>query len=146
MTNKGIVTDVKGDMLTIVFDRPEACGDCHRCMHGSDDCAKHTIYLRGQASPGDEVVVEMDDTHVMAASALAYIVPLIGFIAGLAVGWLLRDVITVLNPDLTMTICAVIGTACAYGLMRLLDPHFSKGRWEPQIVSVNKPSNLKTVQ
>lgn len=140
MTNKGIVTDVKGDTLTIVFDRPEACGDCHNCMHGSEDCAKHTINLRGHASPGDEVVVEMDDSHVMAASALAYIVPLTGFIAGLAVGWLLRGVVPALHPDLTMTLCAVVGTAGAYGVMRLLDPHFSKGRWEMKIVAVNKPS------
>ena len=47
MTNKGIVTQVNGDVLTIVFDRPEACGDCHNCMRGSEDCAKHTITLRG---------------------------------------------------------------------------------------------------
>ena len=138
MTNKGIVTEVSGDNLTIVFERPEACGDCHNCMHGSEDCAKHTIVLRGQAAVGDEVVVEMDDSHVMAASALAYIVPLAGFILGLAVGWLVRGAVA-LNPDLTMALCAVIGTACAYLVMRALDPHFSKGRWEPKIVSVNKP-------
>lgn len=137
MTNKGIVTEVKGDRLTIVFDRPEACGDCHNCMRGSEDCAKHTIVLRGKAAPGDEVVVEMDDTHVMAASALAYIVPLAGFLAGLAVGWLASGAIA-LNPELTMALCALIGTVLAYFVMRALDPRFSKGRWEPRIVSVTK--------
>ena len=73
MTNKGIVTQVEGEMLTVVFERHEACGDCHACMHGSTDCAKHTVTLRGRAEVGDEVVVEMDDSQVMAASAAALV-------------------------------------------------------------------------
>ena len=138
MTNKGVVTEVSDGKLTIVFERPEACGDCHNCMHGSEDCAKHTIVLPGEAAVGDEVVVEMDDSHVMAASALAYIVPLTGFILGLVLGWLVRGLIPI-DPELTMALCALIGTACAYLVMRALDPRFSKGRWEPKIVSVTKP-------
>ena len=35
MTNKGVVTEVNGDTLTVAFERHEACGDCHACMHGS---------------------------------------------------------------------------------------------------------------
>ena len=136
MTNKGVVTEVSGDTLTIVFERPEACGDCHNCMRGSEDCAKHTIVLKGKAAVGDEVVVEMDDSHVMAASALAYIVPLAGFILGLVVGYLAGGFVPI-NPELTMALCAVIGTACAYLVMRALDPRFSQGRWEPKIVSVS---------
>ena len=143
MTNKGIVTEVSGDNLTIVFERPEACGDCHNCMHGSEDCAKHTIVLRGQAEPGDLIEVEMDDTHVMAASALAYIVPLTGFLAGLVIGYLLRGAVPI-HPDLTMTLCALCGTALAYLVMRALDPRFSKGRWEPKIISVQSAPKDKT--
>ena len=71
MTNKGIVKEVNGEMLTVEFERHEACGDCHACMHGSTDCAKHTVKLRGKANVGDRVVVEMDDSQVMAASATA---------------------------------------------------------------------------
>lgn len=136
MKNKGIVTDVSGEMLTIVFDRPEACGECHNCMRGSEDCSKHTIHLRGKANKGDVVEVELDDSHVMAASALAYLIPLAGFIAGLAIGWALGGVFTAVNAELLMALFAVIGTAIAYLVMRALDPHFSKGRWEPRIISV----------
>ena len=74
MTNKGIVKEVNGEMLTVEFERHEACGDCHACMHGSTDCAKHTITIRGKADVGDEIVVEMDESHVMAASATAYLI------------------------------------------------------------------------
>ena len=56
MTNRGIVKEVNGEMLTVEFERHEACGDCHACMHGSTDCAKHTVKLRGKANVGDRVV------------------------------------------------------------------------------------------
>lgn len=139
MTNKGVVTKVDGDKLTIVFERHEACGDCHACMHGSTDCKKHELELRGKANVGDIVEVEMDDSHVMAASALAYMVPLAGFLLGLLVGWALSRSIAGMNGELLMALCAVLGTAAAYFVMRALDPHFSKGRWEQRIVSVKAP-------
>jgi len=134
MTNKGIVKAVNGEMLTVVFERHEACGDCHACSMGSTDCAKHTITIKGQAEVGDEIVVEMDESHVMAASATAYMIPFAGFMIGLLGAWALK-----LSEPL-MALCAVAGTAVAYLIMRALDPYLSKGRWEHKIVSVSKPA------
>ena len=133
MTNKVIVKEVNGEMITVVFERHEACGDCHACSMGSTNCAKHTITIRGKAEVGDEIVVEMDETHVMAASATAYMIPFAGFMIGLIGGYALK-----LSEPL-MALCAVAGTAAAYVVMRILDPILSKGRWEHRIVSVRKP-------
>ena len=135
MTNKGIVKEVNGEMLTVEFERHEACGECHACMHGSTDCAKHTITIRGKADVGDEIVVEMDDSHVMAASATAYMIPFAGFMIGILGSYALG------LSEPVMALCAVAGTAVAYGIMRVLDPRLSKGRWEPRIVSVSKPGS-----
>ena len=133
MTNKGIVKEVNGEMLTVVFERHEACGDCHACHMGSTDCAKHTITIPGKADVGDEIVVEMDESHVMAASATAYMIPFVGFMAGLLGSYALK------LSEPVMALCAVAGTALAYLVMRVLDPILSKGRWEHHIVSVKKP-------
>ena len=133
MTNKGIVKEVNGEMITVVFERHEACGDCHACHMGSTNCAKHTITIKGKADVGDEIVVEMDDSHVMAASATAYMIPFAGFMIGLLGSYALK-----LSEPL-MALCAVAGPACAYLVMRRLDPILSKGRWEHRIVSVTKP-------
>ncbi len=135
MTNKGIVKEVNGEMITVVFERHEACGDCHACHMGSENCAKHTITIRGKADVGDEIVVEMDESHVMAASATAYMIPFAGFMIGLLGAYALE-----LSEPL-MALCAVAGTAAAYLVMRWLDPILSKGRWEHHIVSVTKPEN-----
>ena len=133
MTNKGIVKEVNGEMLTVEFERHEACGECHACMHGSTDCAKHTITIRGKADVGDEIVVEMDESHVMAASATAYMIPFAGFMIGILGSYALG------LSEPVMALCALIGTGLAYLVMRALDPHFSKGRWEQHIVSVSRP-------
>lgn len=135
MTNKGIVKEVNGEMITVVFERHEACGDCHACHMGSTDCAKHTITIKGKADVGDEIVVEMDESHVMAASATAYMIPFAGFMIGLLGSYALK------MSEPLMALCAVAGTACAYLVMRALDPILSKGRWEHHIVSVTKPED-----
>ena len=139
MINKGIVTEVSGDMLTIVFERHEACGDCHACMHGSTDCAKHTVKLKGKADVGDEIVVELDDSRVMEASATAYLIPFAGMMLGLGAGYLLGGMQSAINPELVTALGAILGTAAAYFVMKLLDPKLSKGRWEQRIISVKKP-------
>ena len=133
MTNKGIVKEVNGEMITVVFERHEACGDCHACHMGSENCAKHTITIKGKADVGDEIVVEMDESHVMAASATAYMIPFAGFMIGLLGAYALD------LSEPMMALCAVAGTAAAYLVMRALDPILSKGRWEHHIVSVTKP-------
>ena len=135
MTNKGIVKEVNGEMLTVVFERHEACGDCHACHLGSTNCAKHTINIKGKADVGDEIVVEMDESHIMAASATAYMIPFAGFMIGLLLGYVLK------LSEPVMALCAVGGTAVAYLVMRVLDPILSKGRWEHHIVSVTKPED-----
>lgn len=140
MTNKGVVTKVEGGFLTVVFERHEACGDCHACMHGSTDCNKHTVKIRGQAEVGDEIVVEMDDSQVMAASATAYLIPFAGMMLGLGLGWWLGGgALSGFNRELVTALFAVLGTAAAYCVMRALDPKLSKGRWEQRIISVTKP-------
>ena len=130
MINKGIVTKVEGDMLTVIFERHEACGDCHACMHGSTDCSKHTVQIRGKAEVGDQVVVEMDDSRVMEASAAAYLVPFAGMMLGLGAGWWFGGLQSAINRELVAAACAVLGTAAAYFIMKLLDPKLAKGRWK----------------
>ena len=43
------------------------------------------------------------------------------------------------NPELVTALGAILGTAAAYFVMKLLDPKLSKGRWEQRIISVKKP-------
>ena len=122
MTNKGLVTAVNGDTLTVAFECHEACGDCHACMHGSENRAKHMVKIKGKAQVGDASKWRWTIRHVMEASALAYMLPLAGFIAGLAAGWGIAKTGAFGNGELLMALCAIIGTAAAYFIMRALIP------------------------
>ncbi len=140
MTNKGLPgTAENGDTLTVAFERHEACGDCHACMHGSENCAKHMVKIKRQGAGRGRHRSGDGRRHVMEASALAYMLPLAGFIAGLAAGWGIAKTGAFGNGELLMALCAIIGTAAAYFIMRALDPKLSKGRWEQKIISVTHP-------
>ncbi len=135
MINKGIVQKSENGFLTVVFDRPEACGECHACNRGSESCAKHTVIIEGTANPGDTVEVRIDDSHIVMASALAYLIPLAGLILGLiAANFISKN-------ELVMAACAFCGVAAGYGVMRAMNPVFSKNRWQPELVSVTNNHN-----
>ena len=51
-----------------------------------------------------------------------------------------------MNGELLMALCAVIGTAAAYFIMRAIDPKLSKGRWEQKIISVTHPEETENKQ
>ena len=136
MVNTGTISEVKGDLLTIVFDRPEACGECHACARGSESCSKHVIQMKGKGNPGDKVEVEISDDHVLMASAVAYLIPLFGLIVGLAGGYVIASFFLKNNSELLIAFCGFAGVVLGYLMMRLLDPVFSKGRWQPRIVSI----------
>ena len=78
---------------TVVHIRESACsGDCHKCS--GCGAAKEAIVLEAQnpigAKPGDLVKVESETGPVLKAAAVMYMVPMILFFVGYAIGEALR--------------------------------------------------------
>ena len=77
----------------IIHVRESACsGDCHECAGGCT-AAKETMLIEADnpigAQVGDFVRMESDTKSVMAAIAVMYVLPLVLFFAGYALGvWL----------------------------------------------------------
>ena len=77
----------------IIHVRESACsGDCHECAGGCT-AAKETMLIDADnpigAQVGDFVRMESDTKNVMAAVAMMYILPLVLFFSGYALGaWL----------------------------------------------------------
>ena len=74
---------------TVIHIRESACsGDCHKCS--GCGAAKEAILLEAQnpigAKPGDLVKVESDTGSVLKAAAVMYMVPMILFFVGYAIG------------------------------------------------------------
>ena len=78
---------------TVIHIRESACsGDCHKCS--GCGAAKEAIVLEAQnpigAKPGDLVKVESETGPVLKAAAVMYMVPMILFFVGYALGEALR--------------------------------------------------------
>ena len=139
MIRTGKVIQAEGDILEVCFSRMEACESCGMCGSGRDDTR---VRIRGDALEGDMVDVEMPDARVLKASAVTYLVPLAGLIAGLALG-------TAIFPtDEIMTVAAgFAGLALGLGIIKRLDRKLGRlETWQPRIVAVypSQEADLQT--
>ena len=77
----------------VFFERQSACsGDCHQC--GGCGAVKEKLFVRAKnqigAKPGDRVIVESDTKSVMISILLVYLLPIVLFFAGYALGTVLN--------------------------------------------------------
>ena len=109
---EGIVKECKNGILSVCFERPEACEKCGAC---AGNAHTHLAQVAGEALPGDRVAVEMPEAKVFRISLLVYAVPLAAFIAGLLIGCLL------LGSDPAGAALALLLMAASYILLRRVD-------------------------
>lgn len=135
MVRPGEVVEKKDGVLTVVFERPDACGNCNGCI--SKKCTN--VELPGDAAVGDEVEVDLPDKNVVGASAIAYLIPLAMLIAGLLLGTALHGTLGIgMSSDLFAAlaggVCLGMGLLIVVGIDRVL-----RGRkdWQPRIVAVH---------
>lgn len=130
MERTGEVIALQNGRLLVEFCRPSACEKCHGCEGG----AKARMKVAGQAQVGDWVVVSLPTSQVMKASALAYVIPLICLIGGLAAG-------NAISGDLGALLGGLAGLGLAMAGIRLWDQKRRKGsQWEARVVRVLSPS------
>lgn len=68
--------------------RDRACGDCASCGGCGDACISLSVKNTLNARAGDTVTVETPTAAVIATAALIYLLPLLLFFAGYAIGTL----------------------------------------------------------
>lgn len=117
MTERGVVTKVKGNKATVSFDRKSACDNCHMCAV-TKDSMKVEIVVENTlgANVGDFVSIEMGDKFVLTAATIVYIIPLVLVFAGLMIGRILSDLAEILFAVGGL----VIGFVIAFLLDRLV--------------------------
>ena len=89
MTQSGVVTKLLGDgRAEVSVERGTACGGhcegCETCIY--DTTLRISAVNDVHACPGDRVILESGTGSVMGAAMLVYLVPVLLFFAGYAVG------------------------------------------------------------
>ncbi len=97
MTERGVVTKIKGNKATVSFDRKSACDECHMCAV-TKDTMKVEIVVENtlNANVGDFVSIEMGERFVLTAATIVYIIPLVLVFAGIMIGRVLSDLASIL--------------------------------------------------
>lgn len=119
----------KKGLVTVKFERPEACGSCTACGFGSQ---KGTVTLQSDRNVGEWVRVEMPEKRFLQATVLVYAVPLAGLVLGVFLGWALGG-----GSDLWTISGAFGGLALSLLALFAIDRRMSKkSEWIPKITAV----------
>lgn len=97
MTERGVVSKIKGNKATVQFERHSACDKCHMCAV-TKDTMKVEVTLDNTlgANVGDFVEVEMGERYVLTAAAIVYVIPLVLIGVGIGLGTLISELAQVL--------------------------------------------------
>lgn len=125
MKETGRIVSVEGPECQVEFNRSSACESCGACNRFGDSTMRVTMKNTLDGHTGDRVVVEMGAKNVIGASIWAYIFPLFMLILGAYVGKLSMSWFSI-QEDWIVAIAALLFAAMAYGILRLLNPYFSK--------------------
>ncbi|MBO2517210.1 MAG: hypothetical protein CW338_08080 [Clostridiales bacterium] len=128
MIREGIVKESKNGMLSVCFERPEACEKCGACGGSSHT---HLAQVKGEAQTGDRVAVEMPEAKVLKISVLVYAIPLAALILGLLIGCLL------IGNDIAGACIGLGLLAVSYFMLKLIDRRIAaRPEYAPQLIAV----------
>ncbi len=121
----------KTGVATIQYVRPDACAKCGAC--GSLN-QTGTIQLKAECEAGDWVKIVLPDGHFMGAMALAYGLPLVLFLAGLALGYILSG-----QSEGWALAGSFLGLCVSFVILKLNERRIKgKPEWTPRVDAVYK--------
>lgn len=134
---RGMVKETKGNLLTVRIIRREACGECRACLSGMmendmDIEAKNLC----DAEVGDWVELELQDNAFMNAVLILYGIPLVGFLAGILLGYFVVGPLVPISESLTAVVFGGLGIFLCYLWIRSQNPRWESGKYRPLAVSL----------
>lgn len=121
----------KTGMATIEYVRPDACAKCGACQSMNKT---GSIELKCDCVPGDWVRIVMPERNFMGAMAIAYGLPLVLFLAGLALGYVLSG-----KSEGWALAGSLIGIGVSLILLKINEKRIAgKPDWTPRVDAVYK--------
>lgn len=127
MEQMGRVVSTSSKYAKIQVVRSSACGDkCGSCKGG---CAKTSTYIQVEntvnAQPSQFVMIKIDTKTVMGAAFLAYTLPLIMLLIGMATGAFIFSKLDLTIPfELFIFIIGMVFMILAFGIVRYIDSRY----------------------
>ncbi len=122
MSEKGLVTKVSGKSMCVKMFPLTSCGECKACDAHRRSAMTIEIDNTCNASVGDYVSVDMKET-ILAGAVIFYGIPLMAFIVGIMLGWMITP--NLVSESLQEPVTAAAGVSfllISYLCIRLADP------------------------
>ena len=129
MLRTGKVVSASHGKLEVCFERPEACAHCKAC----GEVHESLVTIPGNAPVGSRIDVDMPEKQVLKASAIAYVIPLLLLIGGIAAGQAL------FHQEALSAVCGLVCMGLSWFILRLIDTKMrGKDIWQPKILAVHE--------
>lgn len=122
MECNGKVLSVNKEIARVQI-KPEGCGGCTACHIGSmvkQEPLEVNALNEAGAERGDLVHVEVPGKKIIEGSAVLFMIPFIGFVAGFMIGYYPIWFLTHTSRDLIALVCGFLLLALSYILVRYL--------------------------
>lgn len=128
MLRSGKVVAAENGVLEVCFERPEACAHCGQCGGQKEETF---VKIPGSAPVGRWIDVDMPEGKVLKASMLAYVMPLLMLLGGLALGSVLFE------KEIFWALTGVVCMGVSWLILRLIEKRMKqKSVWQPKVVKV----------
>lgn len=138
MAEIGQVIETKGDLIRVKLQRHDACDHCNACSAGIET---EEMILEAEnlcmAEPGDLVEISLEESNFLAAVAIMYIVPLIGLLIGIGVGYMVGGLLG-MNVEVMALIIGFVTLAITYLTIKSNEDKFKTRKFRPIADSVVK--------
>lgn len=137
MKEYGVVLNVENGNAIIGLKRNSACSSCGACELGSNHSQMElTLENTVNARPGDTVEIQLPASQFLKASAILYLIPLIGLILGIVLGYYIGLALNA-NAEIIGAVNGILFTTLAYMSIRRLEPKFRKNTdLNPTIIGI----------
>ena len=112
MLRSGKVVAAENGVLEVCFERPEACAHCGQC---GGQKTETFVKIPGSVPVGRWIDVDMPEGQVLKASMLAYVMPLLMLLGGLALGSVLFE------KEIFWALTGVVCMGASWLILRLIE-------------------------
>ena len=128
MLRSGKVVAAENGVLEVCFERPEACAHCGQC---GGQKGETFVKISGDVPVGRWIDVDMPEGQVLKASMLAYVMPLLMLLGGLALGSV------VFENDIFKALTGIVCMGISWLVLRWVEKRMKgKSVWQPKVVNV----------
>lgn len=147
MKEIGIVFENRGKEALVSIQRHAACGDCGACHIGQEKATMETLAQNPiKAQVGETVEVEMEFVSIFTAAFIAYGIPLLVFLIGSVVAYLMVDIFELsFDQVLASFFSGIVLMTFSYFVIQQLDKKgIFRGKYMPIITTVTTPIDCET--